>query len=288
MIVKTLKNHFLKELSSLYPSEEIQSFFSILSEKYLGMTRLELAINSERILSEDVSEKYMEAILRLKKFEPIQYIIGETEFFGLRFEVNNHTLIPRPETEELVDWILTESSTQHPQPRTLLDIGTGSGCIAISLAKNLPGSMVSAIDVSEEALHTAKQNALLNEVQINFEQQDILKTAKLFEAYDLIVSNPPYVRNSEKNKMQPNVLEFEPDSALFVSDEDPLLFYRKIAQLAQRHLTANGSLYFEINEYLTEDMIYLLKNIGFKSVLVKKDFFGKDRMIKCTKNEQSK
>ena len=287
MIVKTLKIHFIKELSELYPSEEIQSFFSILSEKHLGMTRLELVMNSETILSEAISEKYKDAIVRLKKHEPIQYIIGETEFYGLRFKVNKHTLIPRPETEELVDWIISESKTQQPAPITILDIGTGSGCIAISLSKNFLVSNVSAIDISKEALQIAEQNALLNEVELDFLHLDILKATKFSKAYDLIVSNPPYVRNSEKKKMQPNVLEFEPDSALFVSDEDPLLFYRKIAQLAQRYLTANGSLYFEINEYLSENLILMLNEIGFGSVIVKKDFFGKDRMIKCTKNESS-
>jgi release factor glutamine methyltransferase len=285
MNVKTLKNHFSAELSGIYPSEEIQSFFSILSEKYLCMSRLELAINSEMVLSEVVSEKYKEAILRLKKHEPVQYIIGETEFFGLRFNVNKHTLIPRPETEELVDWILAETNTQNPKPRTILDIGTGSGCIAISLAKNLPGSSVSAIDISEEILLIAKQNALINEAEVNFERLDILQTRTLSKVYDVIVSNPPYVRNSEKNKMQPNVLEYEPDTALFVSDQDPLLFYRKIARLAKQYLTTNGSMYFEINEYLGEDMLLMLKDTGFETVQIKKDFFGKDRMIKCTNNE---
>ncbi len=287
MTVRTLRNQFAEALSELYPSEEIQSFFSILSKKYLGMSRLELTLNSEMILSEVVSKKYIEALKRLQNHEPIQYIIGETEFYGLRFKVNKHTLIPRPETEELVDWIFTESKTQHPAPITILDIGTGSGCISISLAKSIMGSRVSAIDFSEEVLKVARQNASLNKVAVDFIQMDILKALELPIQYDIIVSNPPYVQNSEKKKMQPNVLAFEPDSALFVSDEDPLLFYKKIARLAQRYLTPNGFLYFEINEYLGEDLILMLKEIGFGSVLIKKDFFGKDRMIKCTKNESS-
>ncbi len=287
MTVRTLRNQFAEALSELYPSEEIQSFFSILSKKYLGMSRLELTLNSEMILSEVVSKKYIEALKRLQNHEPIQYIIGETEFYGLRFKVNKHTLIPRPETEELVDWIFTESKTQHPAPITILDIGTGSGCISISLAKSIMGSRVSAIDFSEEVLKVARQNASLNKVAVDFIQMDILKALELPIQYDIIVSNPPYVQNSEKKKMQPNVLAFEPDSALFVSDEDPLLFYKKIARLAQRYLTPNGFLYFEINEYLGEDLILMLKEIGFGSVLIKKDFFGKDGMIKCTKNESS-
>ena len=288
MIVRTLKIWFTETLSELYPSEEIQSFFSILSEKYLGMSRLDLTLNSEMILSEAVSEKYIEALKRLRTHEPIQYIIGETEFYGLRFKVDRHTLIPRPETEELVDWIFTESKTQQPMPCKILDIGTGSGCIAISLSKNILGSSVSAIDFSEEALDVDKQNALLNNEDIDFIKMDILKALELPAQYDVIVSNPPYVRNIEKEKMQPNVLNFEPDSALYVSDEHPLIFYKKIASLAKNHLAANGLLYFEINEYFSEDMVSMLNGFNFKDITVKKDFFGKDRMIKCTKNARAK
>ena len=284
MTVRTLKNHFAKALSELYPSEEIQSFFSILSEKHLGMSRLELSLKSEMILSEVISKKYIEALKRLQTHEPIQYIIGETEFYGLLFKVNKHTLIPRPETEELVDWIITESKTQYPEPSTILDIGTGSGCIAISLAKNILGSRVAAIDFSEEALDVAEHNASLNNVDIDFIRMDILKALELPTQYDVIVSNPPYVRNLEKEKMQRNVLNFEPDSALFVSDESPLVFYKKIAGLANNHLAPHGLLYFEINEYFSEDMVIMLKEFNFKDITVKTDFFGKERMIKCTKN----
>ena len=288
MTIKTIKNQFAETLSELYPSEEIHSFFSILSEKHLGMTRLELTLNPEMILSEDISEKYLEALKRLQTHEPIQYIIGETEFYGLRFKVNRDTLIPRPETEELVDWIFSESKTQHPAPVNILDIGTGSGCIAISLSKNIVGSSVSAIDFSEDTLDVAKQNALLNKVDIDFIRMDILKVQELPDHYDIIVSNPPYVRNMEKEKMQRNVLNFEPASALFVSDVNPLVFYKKIASLAKNHLTANGSLYFEINEYFSEDMVAMLNEFNFKNITVKKDLFGKDRMIKCTNNARAK
>jgi release factor glutamine methyltransferase len=284
MTVRTLKNHFAKALSELYPSEEIQSFFSILSEKHLGMSRLELSLKSEMILSEVISKKYIEALKRLQTHEPIQYIIGETEFYGLLFKVNKHTLIPRPETEELVDWIITESKTQYPEPSTILDIGTGSGCIAISLAKNILGSRVAAIDFSKDALDVAEHNASLNNVDIDFIRMDILKALELPTQYDVIVSNPPYVRNLEKEKMQRNVLNFEPDSALFVSDESPLVFYKKIAGLANNHLAPHGLLYFEINEYFSEDMVIMLKEFNFKDITVKTDFFGKERMIKCTKN----
>ena len=284
MTVRTLKNQFAETLSELYPSEEIQSFFSILSEKHLGMSRLELTLNSEMILSEAVSEKYIEALKRLQTHEPIQYIIGDTEFYGLQFKVNKHTLIPRPETEELVDWICTESKTKNSAPTNILDIGTGSGCIAISLSKNILVSSVSAIDFSEEALDVAKHNALLNSVDIDFIKMDILNALELPAQYDVIVSNPPYVRNLEKEMMQSNVLHFEPDSALFVSDDDPLIFYKKIACLARKHLTENGSLYFEINEYFSKDMVNMLIEFDFKDIKVKNDFFGKERMIKCTKH----
>jgi release factor glutamine methyltransferase len=288
MTIRALKNQFSEALSELYPSEEIQSFFSILSEKYLSMSRLDLTLNPEMVLSEVISKKYIESLKRLQTHEPIQYIVGETEFYGLRFKVNRHTLIPRPETEELVDWICTESKIQNPVPRTILDIGTGSGCIAISLSKTILGSNVSAIDFSGEVLDVAKHNASLNNVDIDFIRMDILKAQQLPSQYEVIVSNPPYVRNLEKDKMQDNVLNFEPASALFVSDEDPLVFYKKIASLANKHLKIHGLLYFEINEYFSRDMVLMLNEFNFKDITVKKDFFGKERMIKCTKNARTK
>jgi release factor glutamine methyltransferase len=288
MTVRILKKQFAEDLSQRYPSEEIQSFFSILSEKYLDMSRLELVLNSELILSEEILKKYIQALKRLQNHEPIQYIIGETEFYGLRFKVNIHTLIPRPETEELVDWICKESKTISPAPINILDIGTGSGCIAISLSQNILESKVSAIDFSEDALEIAKNNALLNNVNIDFIRMDILNVQELPTQYDVIVSNPPYVRNSEKEKMQRNVLNFEPSAALFVSDENPLVFYKKIASLANKHLKDYGSLYFEINEYFSEEMVLMLNEFNFKDIKVKTDFFGKERMIKCTKNARAK
>ncbi len=189
-------------------------------------------MNPENKISAEDSENFQKALLRLKDHEPIQYILGETEFYGLPFKVNNHTLIPRPETEELVSWILDNSEFKF-QDSELLDIGTGSGCIAISLAKNLSNSKISALDVSEEALKIAKQNATLNKVGVEFFQTDILKIKTLPKQYNVIVSNPPYVRELEKKQMQQNVLKYEPDSALYVKDEDPLLFYRTISQLAK-------------------------------------------------------
>lgn len=284
MKVSVLKSNFSNALSDLYPSEEIQSFFSILSEKYLGLTRLELALHADKDISETNVHNFETAILRLKKHEPIQYILGETEFYGLPFLVNNHTLIPRPETEELVEWIVQDASKKISL-KTILDIGTGSGCVAISLAKNISDCEVSAIDISEGALKVALQNSLLNSVKVQFEKLDVLASEELSEKYDIIVSNPPYVRELEKKVMHANVLTYEPDLALFVSDENPLVFYNKIAQLAKAHLNNEGLLYFEINEYLSEDLVSMLKELGFISIEVKKDIFGKDRMIKCLKNE---
>lgn len=284
MKISELKNHFKTALSELYPSEEIQSFFNILSEKYLKLSRVEIALNPGREISEIDFEKFQIALIRLKKNEPIQYIIQETEFYGIPFKVNQHTLIPRPETEELVDFILSDQRPIASKKKsiTILDIGTGSGCIAISLAKNLPSSKVSALDISEEALNIAKENAAINKVEVNFFQTDILKVKTLPQLYDVIVSNPPYVRELEKKLMQQNVLKYEPEAALYVNDEDPLLFYRVISRLAKTHLRPGGKLFFEINEYLAEETVLLLKTEGFQNIELKKDIFGKARMLKCS------
>jgi len=280
--LKELKSQFLKELSGIYPSEEVQSFFNILSEYFLNYTRLDTALKSAEIISEEHQEQFQKATLRLKKFEPIQYIIGETEFYGLPFKVTPATLIPRPETEELVQWIVDEyQEVSQNEPLHFLDIGTGSGCIAIALAHSVPQAHVSAIDFSPKALEIAARNAQLNQTSINFFEFDVLKNKELPLKYDVIVSNPPYVRELEKKMMQPNVLSFEPDSALFVSDEDPLLFYRKIAELGEQYLTLNGRLFFEINEYLSKELIELLTAIGFSEIIVREDIFGKKRMLSC-------
>ena len=225
LTLKKIKIDFTDTLKGLYPLEEIQSFFNILSEKYLNLSRIEVALNPDRTFSKTEAEKFRKAISRLKKHEPIQYIIGETEFYGLPFKVNKHTLIPRPETEELVEWIL-DNSEFRIQDSELLDIGTGTGCIAISLAKNLASANVSALDISEEALKIASKNAEINEVKVDLFQMDVLNTKTLPQQYDIIVSNPPYVRELEKKQMQQNVLNYEPESALYVSNEDPLLCYR--------------------------------------------------------------
>lgn len=292
MNVKTYKTFFINQLKSLYPLEEIDSFFSILNRHYLKWNRAEGILNQENEMPLEVEQHLQSALEKLKKQIPIQYIVGETEFYSLPFLVNASVLIPRPETEELVDWILesqksfsvdnlafTKTLTSNQQQISILDIGTGSGCIAITLAKNLPNAMVSALDVSEKALATARKNAQKNEVKITFLKMDILNTSDLGGTWDIIVSNPPYIKEEEKDKMSNNVLENEPHVALFVSDADALLFYKKIAALAKSHLNVGGSLYFEINENQGANVVSLLEKEGFKNLELRKDLYGKDRMV---------
>ena len=283
MLLKQYKNHFFEALNSVHDANEIESFFFILIEYFHNLKRIDLALNPDFEISDEEVLKWEAIISDLKTEKPIQYSIGETWFYDSKFYVNEHTLIPRPETEELVDWIIkTHKSKDKIDKLAVLDIGTGTGCIPISLKKNIPQAEVFAIDVSEEALKIAHKNAETNQVQINFILQNILETKDLNQNFDVIVSNPPYVRNLEKQEIKKNVLEFEPHLALFVEDTDALLFYRKIAQLALKNLTANGLLFFEINQYLGKETVELLETLGFKNVELKKDIYGNDRMIKCT------
>jgi release factor glutamine methyltransferase len=290
MLLKNYKTTFLQELSSLYEEQEIESFFYIILEKLHGLKRIDLALNPQSVMDGAHLKQWKNIVSELKKQRPIQYILGETTFYGLSFLVNENTLIPRPETEELVELIIKSfESSVSGSGLKILDIGTGSGCIAISLAKNIPNAAVFAIDVSEEALATAKKNAELNKVAIDFISTNILDVvtlsavAGLDKQFDIIVSNPPYVRNLEKYEIKPNVLEYEPHLALFVDDINPLLFYRKIAELAIKNLNPNGKLYFEINQYLGKETIKLLEDFGFRNVELKKDIYGNDRIISCEK-----
>ena len=284
MLLKQYKNHFFEALKSVHDVNEIESFFFILIEYFHNLKRIDLALNPDFEISDEEVLKWEAIISDLKTEKPIQYSIGETWFYDSKFYVNEHTLIPRPETEELVDWIIkTHKSKDKIDKLAVLDIGTGTGCIPISLKKNIPQAEVFAIDVSEEALKIAHKNAETNQVQINFILQNILETEDLNQNFDVIVSNPPYVRNLEKQEIKKNVLEFEPHLALFVEDTDALLFYRKIAQLALKNLTANGLLFFEINQYLGKEMIDLLEKMNFKNIELRKDIYGNDRMILGTK-----
>lgn len=284
MTLKEFRNHFKNELSEVYPTTEIESFFFLLIEEYLGLQRIDTVLKPDFKIDEAKLSTLNKVLKRLKKQEPIQYIIGKTEFYGYPFFVNENTLIPRPETEELVEWIINEVENSHlakNKKLNILDIGTGSGCIPIALAKNLKNATISAIDVSSEALKMAKKNAEFNKVNINFIEKDILTANNLSESYDIIVSNPPYVRELEKVEIQNNVLENEPHLALFVSDDDPLIFYDKIAELAKTHLTKNGILFFEINQYLGLETVRILKEKAYKNIVLKKDLFKNDRMIKA-------
>jgi len=283
MLLKHYKKYFFDSLQDIQDEQEIESFFFILTEYLHHLKRVDVALNPDFEISDAAIEKWNAILSELQQEKPIQYIIGEAWFYGLRFEVNENTLIPRPETEELVEWIIeSQKSKVQSQKLEILDIGTGTGCIPISLKTNLPQANVSAIDVSEQALEVAKRNAVSNNVEVNFIQANILEVEDLNQPFDIIVSNPPYVRNLEKQEIKKNVLDYEPHLALFVEDTDALLFYRKIAQLALKNLSPNGLLFFEINQYLGKETIELLQNLGFKNIELKKDMFGNNRMIKCS------
>lgn len=285
MKLKKLQQEFHNNLEDIFLKEEIDNFFFMLTDYHFNLKRLDLALNPRM---EVVDNKVIwDGLEALKKEIPIQYILGETEFYGLKFKVNQHTLIPRPETEELADWIIKDVDISDTD-FNILDIGTGSGCIAISLAKSLVSSKVYALDVSKEALDITKINAERNQVDLVTIKNDILNKASWDLEFrnlnfDIIVSNPPYVRQLEKNEMKSNVLDHEPHIALFVDDNDPLLFYRYIMDLSKEYLRDNGKVFFEINENLGQEMIDLVKSYDFK-VTIRQDIYGKDRMIKAIKN----
>ncbi|MDY8138278.1 peptide chain release factor N(5)-glutamine methyltransferase [Aquimarina sp. 2201CG5-10] len=283
MQIKDLRTSFVASLSEKYGSEEALSFFYMLTTEFFSLKRVDIALQLTREVSDEELLNFKSAQSRLETQEPIQYILGHEEFYGARFIVNQHVLIPRPETEELVNWIIKDYAKTKTTLK-ILDIGTGSGCIAISLAKKIPNSKVYAIDVSEEALKVAKQNASLNKVDIQFIKADILEENDLKEEFEIIVSNPPYVRELEKQEIKPNVLDHEPHQALFVEDGDPLVFYEKIASLAKKNLKNNGVLYFEINQYLGEATKNMIRDMGFASVVLRKDIYQNDRMIKACIN----
>jgi len=285
MLLKEIQTIFHSELDSRYGTQEVTSFFSLLINHFLGLEKFVLILQPNLVVSKEDETLLFKALSELKQDVPVQYIIGETEFMDLKLKVLPDVLIPRPETEDLVRWILDDhQGKQHPSLK-ILDIGTGSGCIAISLAKHIVNAKVSALDISRNALTIARSNAELNRVQIDFHQVDILdKTLKITTEsnFNMIVSNPPYVRELEKNEMHANVLNHEPEIALFVPDKDPLVFYKAIATFAEQHLVANGSLYLEINQYLGKAMLALLNEHNFKNIELGKDIFGNNRMMKAT------
>lgn len=279
MKIREFKDRFIAALTPVYDAIEAEKFFHMLLEEYRGLKRVDVAAHPGLELKAGELPRWNAALEGLKREIPIQYIIGKAHFYGLEFYVGPGVLIPRPETEELVEWVVGDN--EFAGSPKILDIGTGSGCIAVSLAKNLRDAAVWALDVSHEALHLAKRNARHNEAAVHFVEADILQASSLGAPFDIIVSNPPYVRHLEKAGIRDNVLVHEPHLALFVDDDDALLFYRKIADFALENLTQNGRLYFEINQYLGTETVEMLKGKGFLQTELRKDMFGNDRMIKC-------
>lgn len=276
--MKRLIKQMRDELSPLYPQGEREALIRIVAMDLLKIGSTAFYLKDEINLDPTRQATLDNAIERLKKAEPIQYILGQTEFCDLTFNVNPSVLIPRPETSELVKWIVEENKKEQTN---ILDIGTGSGCIAISLAKMLPNAQVTAWDISPRAIETAESNNILNGTKVTFVEQDIF-TASEAATYDIIVSNPPYIKEVEKTNMQRNVLEWEPSIALFVPDNDPLLFYREIARKGVQLLKNGGKLYFEINREHGEDTCNMLAEYGYTNIELRKDFADNDRMIRAT------
>ncbi|WP_417362962.1 peptide chain release factor N(5)-glutamine methyltransferase [Galbibacter sp.] len=286
MNLAELRERYVEVLGDLYSKEEIRNFFNWICEQYLGLKPFEVISGVTQGVDPEKLPLFEKALSELQLEKPIQQILGKGYFYGMEFMVNEHTLIPRPETEELVAMII-EDYKSHPTPLRILDIGTGTGCIPISLAKYLKQAELYAIDISQQALAVANENAINNQVVVKFGEIDILKASLLsnlftkVDQFDVIVSNPPYVRESEKKAMKNNVLNYEPDSALYVSDQNPLMFYEQITKLAAGHLKEKGRLYFEINQYLGPQTRALVLEAGFKEVEVYRDVFKNDRMLRA-------
>lgn len=280
MTTEEIKAYFEEELKGLYSSAEIKNFFFYVLSDLLCVSKLAILSEPYKKIDEKIVQRVKAIVLELKKMVPVQYVLGKADFYDMVLRVSPSVLIPRPETEELVDWIIKDYKDKKI---SVLDVCTGSGCIALALKNNLPASRITAIDVSKEALEVAKKNALALGLEVEFLEADALTPeAKLNPAdYDVIVSNPPYVLPSEKEHMQKNVLEYEPQQALFVPENDPLLFYKAIASFVKKG-GRNITLYFEINETKGRELIDLLSNMGYQEITLRKDINGKDRMIKCT------
>jgi release factor glutamine methyltransferase len=278
--IRDYRDSFIQALSPLYGEQEAESFFYLTLEDFRRMRRIDLAMNPKSAMGEEEQAQWDLVVSQLLRQVPVQYILGNAHFYGRTFEVNDSVLIPRAETEELVQWIVADLQKPGAPGVSILDIGTGSGCIAVTLACELPGAKVSALDISPSALRMAIANASRNHAAISVIEANILQTDEL-PAFDVIVSNPPYVRQREKDAMKPNVLEHEPHLALFVPDDDALVFYRKIAALASKSLSPGGALYFEINQYLAKETMDLLENFGASAIELRRDLYGNDRMIRA-------
>ena len=283
MTISEIQKHFRDSLSPLYGEREARAITKLVLETKLELNPTQLSFEHFRLITQPQQQELNAILERLLKHEPVQYVLGEADFFGLRFKVNEHVLIPRPETEELVQWAMALiKDMSAPQPK-LLDIGTGSGCIPVALAKNLPGCMVDACDISGEALQVAIENNSLNKTAVRFFRMDILTEDIPDNNYDLIISNPPYIAHQEKHEMAAHVLNFEPHLALFVPNEDALVFYQTISKKAEHALRQGGVLLFEINETGGPEVVALLEKAGYLSVELKKDLSGRDRMVKGIK-----
>lgn len=274
--LSSIITYFKRELSDFYEAHEINSMLFVVLEHFFKLSKKDSILYPSKMFSESELLLVINTVKALKTYKPLAYILGEWEFFGITLKVNEHVLVPRPETEELVQLILYENSLAT----SILDIGTGSGCIALAIKKNLPQAKVEAWDVSEKALAIAKTNAVKNKLTVDFKYVDILNVdVALREKFDVIVSNPPYIQQKEKGLMDKNVLDFEPHLALFVENNNPLLFYEKICDFAVKNLNENGKIYFEINEAFGNEVAELLRKNGFQQVEICKDINGKDRII---------
>ncbi|HZY38603.1 MAG TPA: peptide chain release factor N(5)-glutamine methyltransferase [Mucilaginibacter sp.] len=292
--METVKNVFStwhEALKRLYDVNEAEAITLLAVSEITGLSKAKIKAFPEEKIAAEQSAWLSDILSQLKTGKPIQYILGKTEFYGLPFKVNPSVLIPRPETEELVEWVIASVAPQQGwgAVASILDIGTGSGCIAISLKKHLPAFQVTAIDISEEALKTAKENAKLNNVEIDFIKADILNTKSeiVNRKSEIIISNPPYVTLHDKTRMHKNVTDFEPHAALFVPEDDPLVFYKAAADFAVKNLVPNGLLFFEINESYGEEIVELLTIKGFKNIELRKDMSGRDRMIRASQSSSS-
>jgi release factor glutamine methyltransferase len=279
MKIASIVKMYRQELGTIYPEREIDQLISYAFEKVMNLSKVQVHMNGDDEIEIDAVKEFYSILERLKKSEPIQYILGGSVFYGLPLKLNSSVLIPRPETEELVHWIL---NTKLPEKARMIDLGTGSGCIALALADRMKDASIFGADKSVDALNLANENARKNNLQVEFFHFDILRRESLgFMRFDLMVSNPPYVRSSEMDLMHDNVIQYEPHEALFVYGEDPLLFYRRIIDLADGHLKRGGYLFFEINEAFGNDLVQLMRDRGYEEIELKKDFSGRDRMIRA-------
>jgi len=287
LTVQYLSTFSKNSLNTIYQEREVDAIIYILFEHYLGFSKTDCIIQSTKLVDETIAQKIRDAIQRLQQHTPIQYVISKAHFYDLDLYVDNNVLIPRQETEELVNWIINDIKILPvvPDKLNILDIGTGSGCIAIALKNNINFADITAIDISENALNVAKRNAAIYNIPINFMNFDILSeiNPSFNQKYDIIVSNPPYIKENEKLIMSKNVLNYEPHQALFVENEDPLMFYKAILNFSLTNLSNSGHIYFEINENYGEAIIELMKKYNFNHIILKKDLNQKDRMISAEK-----